>query len=580
MLPSLEINLVDSVAEAQRFLSWLGERRPALAVDTETTGLEWDAQVRLVQFGDGASAWAVPALRWRGVAEEGLAAVRDAGVPVVMHNAQFDMHRLVQNGYPAPAFRNVEDTQVLARLHAPLQPAGLKRLCSRLFGREAVAGQALLDEGMRKNRWTWATVPDTFPPYWQYGALDTSLTALAFERLAPLVPRSIYDREMAVLEIMYGAEQRGMRVDPDYTSALLAEWQEEAQTLLALLQEQGIPNPSSNADVTSALRAAGWEPEEFTDTGLPRLDKAVLSALSGRYGELALPLLRYRRLVKWCSTYLERFLQDRDADDRLHPNIQTLAARTGRMSIRNPALQTLPSKEASIRNCVIPSEGSVLYAIDFSQIEMRMMAHFSGDPGLSDALRSEDLHAFCASLAYNVPLASVSKAQRSIAKNTNFARLYGAGPARIAQTAGVPVEDVKGYMTAFDSRFPGVSAFIDGVQRTAKIRLADEGEPYVQTSGGRRLTGDPDKIYALTNYLIQGSAADVFKSAVIAVDNAGLGEFIVCPIHDEILFDFPKGEAEHLAKEAQTAMEDHTSFSVPLVCEVTGPLNRWGEAYL
>jgi DNA polymerase-1 len=580
-LPDFSLNLVDSVESAGRFLTWLGERRPVLAIDTETTGVGWTDTVRLVQFGDGAGGWAVPIRNWRGVAEAGLAAVAEGRDTVVMHNAQFDQHKLDNDGFPTPRWSTVEDTLILSRLKDPHLPAGLKPLCSRVFGSESVAGQALLSEQMRTNHWTWATVPDDLPAYWAYGVLDTCLTALAYDHLLPQVPRAAYDREMAVLEIMYGAEKRGMKIDVAYTEALRDEWRAEAAELRSHLQAKGIQNPGSSHQVTLHLKEAGWVPSEFTDTGLPKLDKTVLASLTEHYGDVAEPLVRYRRLNDWCSTYLDTFLRDRDAEDRVHASINTMGARTGRMSITNPPLQTLPSKEASIRNCIIPyNEDEVLYAIDFSQIEMRMLAHYSGDDALIAAVEAEDLHRFCASLAYGVDEADVTDLQRKIAKNTNFARVYGAGPQKIADTAGVPLAQIQGYMDAFDSRFPDVSKFMNSVTFEGKRRLATEGQAYITTSGGRRVVGDPDKVFALTNYVLQGSACDVFKQAIVSVDSTdGLRGTIVGPIHDELLFSFPKATAEAQAQAALDAMQDLTGFRVPMRCEVTGPLTRWGSAY-
>lgn len=575
MLDQLRVSFVDSLDEANKFLTWLSEDHPILAIDTETEGVSRDHKVRLIQFGDTREGWSIP-WQWRGLAEQALSTYEG---PVAFHNSKFDMFHLEAEGYPVPLWANVHDTMIMSRLKDPDLPAGLKPLCSRMFGGEAVAGQAMLKQGMHDNKWTWATVPVDYPPYWQYGALDTCLTAMAAVKLRPQVPMDTYEREMAVLAIMYRAEQRGMLIDVEYTEDLAARWQQELRPLALAIKSRGIENPNSDEQVTAALRAAGWDPEMYTDTGQPALTNEVLHAMPPKFQGFAADFERYRRLTKWNSTYLQRFLKDRDDEDRVHCEVDTLGARTGRMSIRRPALQTLPSGDATIRNCVLAEEGHELWAIDFSQIEMRMLAHFSGDPNLVAALEQEDLHRFCASLAYGVSPEEVTPLQRKAAKGTNFARLYGAGPDTIALSAGVPVEEIKAYIDGFDARFPGVPRFTDGVELEAKRRLASEGVPYVVTSGGRKVPGEPDKLYAMTNYLLQGSAADVFKAAVVAVDSIGLGDYVVVPVHDELLFSFPKGEGCYLAQQAKDAMEDLTNFRVPLTCEVTGPLSRWGDAY-
>jgi DNA polymerase-1 len=577
-LNGVKCYLVDSVDEAQRFLTWLSERHPYLACDTETTGLNWSTYgpgfLRTVQFGDAQEGWTIPVRDWRGVV---LDALRRYDGDLYFQNAPFDLHALDSDGLPLPAPHRVHDLKIMHSLHAPLHPHGLKNLARQHFGPTAVAGEDVLKQAFKDDGWTWETVPTNFPPYAFYAALDTVLTSRLAEHYAPLTAGEAYEREMAVQSVMFRAECKGMRIDADYTSALRDQWMTEAADLKVVLQEAGIPNPNSNAQVTDALREAGWEPEEFTETGLPQLDKTVLATLEERYPGVAVPLLRYKRLTKWTSSYLDTFLTRRDTDDRVHASINTMAARHGRMSITKPALQTLP-RGPEIRDCIVPADGHELWTIDYDSMEMVMLAEFCRDPGLMDAVQEEDIHRYCASLSYGVSLGEVTKDQRQIAKNTNFSRVYGAGPKKIAATAGVTEAEIRTYMSSFDQRFPGVSQFINDLQMTAKRRHASEGKPYAMTTGGRKVEVDPDKIYTITNYLISGSCADVFKSAILRLDAAGLGDDIVVPVHDETVFEFPKGDTERVAT-ALDAMQDLSTYSVPFTCGADGPLTRWGDKY-
>lgn len=574
-----DLTYVDDLDTAASLLRWLGERRPVLAIDTETTGLKWDAEVRLIQFGDGQGGYAVPVREWRGVAEAVLAAVADSRKPVVMHNSSFDMHRLRNNGFSTPLWGALEDTEIMSRTIQPHLRAGLKACCDRIWP-GASAGQVLLKDAMRKNRWDWATVPTSLEEYWAYGVLDTVLTARLHEHLSPLLPRPAYEREMATRDILFQAEERGIRVDREYTTRLLSDWRQEREVLRAELQAAGIENPGSNPQVTHALKDAGWQPEEFTETGQPALDKSVLHALSSRFPGVAEPLLRYRRLTKWSSSYLEAFLREADQDGRIHPNIRTQGARTGRMSITDPAFQTLPSNESAIRNCVLPySDDEVLYAIDFSNMEMRIFASYTNDPLLIDAAKAEDFHRSTAALVFGIPEAEVASEQRSLAKTVNFANVYGAGPAKMAEQAGVDESVIDAFLARFNARFPKAEQFKFNVQNAGKRRIAEEGEGYIRTSGGRRLVCDEDKVYSLTNYICQGSAADVFKDALIALDSCGLGNHIVLPVHDEVLFSFPRDDAPRLAKLAEETMNDYATFQVPLTTDASGPFDRWGEKY-
>lgn len=578
-LPNFTLRTVDSVQEAECFLSWLGERRPVLAVDTETTGLRWDDTTRLIQFGDGQGGWAVSVRNWRGVAAIALSALRDAETRIVLHHSQFDLHKLENDGLPIPEFCNVEDTLILSRLVSPHLPAGLKPVCARLFGREAVAGQDLLSHEMSKNGWTWATIPDDNPIYTGYGIVDTCLTALAYEHLRPLVSSEVYDREMAVLSVMYRAEKRGLRIDVDYTSALKEQWRQERDVLRQQLKDYGIDKPGSNPQVSAALKEAGWEPEEFTGTGAVKMDKSVVLALqSTPFARVAEPLLRYRRLTKWTSTYLDRFLSDRDANGRVHPNINTFGARTGRMTITQPGFNTLPSSESSIRNSILPyTDKERIVCVDYDNEEMRIFASYTGDPALIAAAKSEDFHRTTAALVFNKDEAEVTDRERSTAKGTNFGNTFGAGEGTMAMFAGVDVQSIRNYLSVFNTRFPGAQRFKDEVEARGKERIVNEGQGYITTSGGRRAVCEDDKVYSLVNYICQGSGADVLKQSVVALDSAGLGDFIMLTVHDEVVFSFPQDECAMLTEQAKECMEDYTTFSVPLTCSATAPLERWGH---
>jgi DNA polymerase-1 len=193
----------------------------------------------------------------------------------------------------------------------------------------------------------------------------------------------------------------------------------------------------------------------------------------------------------------------------------------------------------------------------------------------------KDLHSYTASLVYGKPYDEIGKDDplRQIAKNTRFAQLYGAGPDKIAQTAGVPVHLVEEFIASSDLVFPGIPQFMQSMDTLARTRLGAEGVGYVWSHGGRYLPSDPDKLYSLVNYLIQGSASDILKTKIIELDMAGYGDWIMCPVHDELLFNIPNGSEDEMPK-IKAIMEDHTSFSVPLTCSVTGPLNNWGDAYV
>lgn len=585
-LDAVNLHFVDSMDEAEGLLRWLGERRPGpLALDTETTGLKWWTPhfLRLVQFGDERDGWAVDVRNWRGLIE--IALQRYDG-DWWFQNPKFDLHALESDDLPVPDWGRVHDVKTLYHLDDSSLPLGLKSIAGRTFGWDAVAGQDQLKEDKRRGKWSWETVPTDLPSYWAYGALDTVLTAGAagglMHSLSDPQVAAAYDREMHVQAVLYRAEQRGMRVDPTYAELLKNKWAIEAGELHEQLKAAGIPNPHSNALVTAALKSAGWEPEEFTPTGAAKLDKVVLAALRAEYGDIAEPLLRYRRLRKWSKTYLDTFLSDRDQNDLVHASINTLAARTGRMSVTGPALQTLP-RGPEIRRAVLPYEGDVLYAIDYDSQEYRVFASYAAERALIEAFEQGlDVHRYTASVVYGTPYDQIEKSdpRRQISKNTGYGLAYGAGPAKIAETAGVPFEEAEAFISTMFDIYPNVKGFLDDVVQTAQFRLNSEGQGYVRTWGGRRVPMDDDKLYSGVNYLVQGSCADLLKEKIVLLDQAGYSDFIVLPVHDELLFSIPEHlDHAEIIRDIHHLMEDREAFAVPLTCETSGPMGRWSDKY-
>lgn len=592
MIEGVTLRRVDTVEEAAEFLRWLSLDRPVLAIDTETTGLEWWTHdfLRLVQFGDRATGWAVSGREWKGLVRHVLS---DYTGPVVFHNANFDLHALDSAGLPLPKGA-VHDTKVMHALLDPLASHSLKPMADKLLGPKASAGQGMLKSHFKRDHVDWATISEDDPAYWGYAALDTVLTARLAEMLYPRVQseglQEVYDVEMSTQEVMYRVERRGLLVDVPYTERLWQTWGLELDTLQQELESWQIKNPNSNKQITEALEDhEDWEPEDWTPTGQAVLDEKVLRALGGEIGPR---VLRYRRLRKWRSSYLYRFLEGRDSANRVHPNINTLRARTGRMSITGPALQTLPGKKSgdasTIRDCIIASPDRRIMAVDYDGQELRVFASYSGDAALIDAVTSNpDPHRWVASRVYGVPEDEVTSVQRETAKNVQYARIYGAGVSKMVETANanpkvkeqVTDADIKQFLSLYDAALPGVRGFMDSVDFTARQRLASDGSAWVRSWGGRRLEAESDKIYKLTNYLVQGSCADLLKRKIVALDSAGLGDYILLPVHDELLFDIPAANFDEVRAEAAEIMQELEAFAVPLTVHPSGQLERWGDAY-
>lgn len=574
------ITLVNTLPLLQEYLAWLSQPRSVLAVDTETEGLEfWHHDVRLIQVGDTTAGWAFPWPHWAGPA---LAALKEYEGPIVMHNAKFDITMIEEHmpGFTVPR-RNLHDTMIMGHLIAPHEPKGLKPMCMRYLGSYASTLQRALDDAMNTHKWTWATVPIDFPMYWGYACVDTILTARLYEAIADQVftsYREVYELEMATMHIISAMERKGARVDLMYCAHqrdALGKFVEDSSRWV--FDTYGIPSGSNRA-VTAQLVALGCTLTKYTKTGQLALDDDVLEELELQGVELARVVRASRKATKIRSTYFDNFIAMHH-NELLHPSINQLGARTGRMSVNSPALQTLP-RGRIVRDAFIPRDGNVLIMADSDQIEMRLLAHFSHDEGLIAAILAGDLHTETARRVYGDPSIGKKDPRRQTAKNAAFAKVYMAGVEKFALTAGISVDEARTFLTQYDVQFPGVRAFQMAVDRIAQDRHREEGHAYVVAPSGRRhIADDARTAYKLVNYLIQGTAADVLKEQLIALELAGMGEYMILPVHDEVVFDVPEEDAQDAIVEISRAMNITDKWVVPITAGVDGPYTRWGEKY-
>lgn len=554
---------------------WLGERRPVLGFDTETEGLFWWREnLRLVQFGDAKTGWSIPFDDWKGLVKECL---RDYEGPIVGHNVRFDQRYLAQYTGITLGTDQVHDTMLLAHLLAPNERLGLKNLAARLIDPNAVAGEAMLQEAMNKNKWTWKTVPIELPAYWAYGALDAILSAQLWELMIPQVRElgmeSMYDLERATSSVLFGMEMTGARIDVEYCETKyerLIAYHEQMQHWCQ--SEYGV-HPGSNKDVTGRLTRDGVELTSRTPGGALRLDMEVLEALEH---PLAAAVLNTRKAQKIANTYFKNFLELRDGDV-LHMMIRQVGARTGRMSITEPALQTLPRGDV-VRNAFIPRDDHKLLSIDFEQVEMRLFAHFANEEQMIERIRAGySLHTIVAQEVYDLGDAEPSRAQYQVTKSANFCRVFGGGSRKFAQTAGISEAEGKAFYEKYEIMFPGATKFQHDLEEVMRGRLKEEGKAWVRTPFGRRLVVDNDRLYAGVNFLIQATAADVFKRALVNLDLVELGPTLRLPVHDEVIMEVPTDEAFEMRARAIPAMEDRTNFKVPLAVDASQPMDRWSK---
>lgn len=572
-LHGVELTLVETLDEASRLAEWLARPRAILGVDTETEGLDWFRDdLRTVQLGDETHGWVLPWPQWGGL---GLDLLNRYDGTLAFQNAKFDLHFLEPRGFKVKRHL-VHDTKLMAHLFDPTGPQGLKPLGEKYVDGSSATLANQLAEGQAKHGWDWATTPVDFPPYWQYAAMDPVITAKLAAHFWPLIQpyRELYDVELAVQQILTDMERKGALIDVEYAAIRRHELLEQAARMRDRIAAQwGVRNPGSRPELIAALEAAGETLDVVTAKGEVSVDEVALSRLAH---PLAAAVLQLRHAEKTATTYFGNYLKYADADHRLHAHVNQTGARTGRMSVGRPSLQNIPRTKATRRPFIV-EEGHRMVLADFDQIELRLMAHFAQEESMLQAIHAGvDLHTFTAQRAYGVE--APTKQQRQVAKSSNFAIIYGAGPSKFAETAGLSLAEANLFLAAYDRSFPRVRAFITELHTVGRQHAVSEGQPYVLTWGGRRLPCEPDKLYVLTNYLVQGSAADVLKRRMVAVDQAGLGAYLRLPVHDELMLEVPSEDVADASHVLREAMQDLTSFRAPLSVGVE-VVDNWGEKY-
>lgn len=599
-LSGVNLHLVDTFEQAMRFKAWLGERRPhsTICVDTETTGMDPyapGAAIRLIQFGDGMNGWALPWEFWKGLAVEALEQWEGDWVG---HNlGSFDISWIEKHSTFRFKLHNTRDSMLAAHVVDPLGPGGLKPLSRKLIDPKAMAGEHRLKDAMVDNKWNWATIPLYYPAYWQYAALDTVLgwriDDLFMKQVADGAKYAyIYDLEMATRFIVTRMQQRGARVDLEYCETVGQRLYDYAASIRQWGQDHYGTLLSSNKALIALFESLGEEITVFSErTGGKSVDKHQMAIFSNadnvHTSTIAEQVLAMRKAQKLASSYFSNILgyarEDIDGDI-IHANIRTLGARTSRMSVGQPALQQLPKSDATVRRAFIAREGRKLVSTDFAQIEMRLLAHFSKDAMLQEAFKIADATGgdFFVEMGkeiYSAPDFSKSDKRRGLVKNTMYGYGYGAGIDKMAESAGVTHAQMEPVVRAIESRYPGLKKFMKDTEYLGREREKSEGQGYVITPYGRRLPSDEDRTYTLVNYLLQGHAAEIFKKSLIDLDASGWGEFMLLPVHDEIVMDVPDELVEECKIEVPRIMANTKDYGVPIYAESEGGFENWGQKY-
>lgn len=537
-----------------------------LAVDTETTGLQWLAGVRLVQFGSSTEGFAVPVHNAEGRALVATVLNTYKGV-LIFHNAAFDIHRLDQIGVDTEGiWRRTVDTHVLAHILNPDRLSfKLKQLARVELGDDSTEAEKALKKVMKKRGWTWATVPLlVLAPY---GVTDTMLTHQLYTKYTALFTEAewlVLEREMDVRWAVGRVQWHGMRLDVEYAHELAEQWKHALATDRGYFYtEHGVENPNANAQLITALMDEGWEPKAFTaKTGKPQLNKDIIEELAFTH-PLADRLLEYKRINKWLASYVMNSLAEVDENGYVHASYNTLGAKTGRMSCSSPPLQQLPKGGGGeVRRLFIASPGNLIASCDYSAIEMRLAGSLSGEPAI--------ITAYAEGIDIYQQFADQLGITRPQAKIFSLATLYGATARRHSIVFGWSYNKAMKVVKQFWRQYPVLKEWNDDLIATARV-----GVPII-SGWGRTLR--PHAPYAAPNAVIQGTAAEVMKDGLMRLEQAGLLAPIVAIVHDEVVLDVAAAAAEGTARQVAELLEDRT-FRIPLIAEasVYGP--SWGAGY-
>jgi DNA polymerase-1 len=600
------VKVPETREDLSEFQEWFMRANSAgpIALDTETTGLDIYShgyRLRTIQFGDRRTAWVILYELGGHFVAAALWALR-RGRKFQIHNAPFDwavIDRHAGVSIESLAPRTI-DTRLKAGLVDPRQPqeggrgTALKPLSAYYVDPAAPDTQGDLTAVFRSLKLTkatgWAGIPLDHPTYLLYAGLDVLLTArldveLDRELSALDVRPRLVQYEHEIARICAVMQRKGMVLDVDYTRTLDESLQAEAAEFELKAQRYGVTNVNAPAQLREALFAMGetWLSDERTASGALKVDKAVLHRFADldqnsgaplgtrRPNPLAEAIIRSKRAGKWRSAYTQTFLDTMDAEGRVHSFINSMQARTGRMSITRPALQTLPSGDAMVRRALLADEGEVIVSTDFAAVELRVLAALGDVKRMKEAItKGEDLHSFTARLVFGE---GFTAKHRKISKGIAFGKVYGGGAATISRQTGAPIEDVRRAMAAYDRVYPEVRRMSNAWQREAY----ETGMVHVSVTG-RRLPLDRDRTYAVVNYGVQSAARDCLGQSLINLEEAGVLDALRLPIHDEVLASVPRAEASDYAKIIQDCMT-FDLYGVPIEAEAEIGGRSWGSLY-
>jgi DNA polymerase I len=596
----------DTVLTWEAFDAWLAKisAAPLTAIDTETTSLhEMQAQIVGISLsvtpGEAAYiplAHVGPDAPVQLPLNEVLAKLKpwleDASHHKLGQHIKYDRHVLANHGIEVQGY--VHDTMLQSYVLEVHKPHGLSSLAERHVGRKGITYEDLCGKGVHQIGFAQVDVAKAA----EYSCEDSDQTLDVHLVLWPRLQAdakllSIYQLEIASSETLYRIERNGVLID----APMLAQQSHELGTRIMQLEREAHDLAGQPFNLASPKQIGeifftklGLPVVKKTATGAPSTDEEVLEKLAEDY-PLPAKILEHRGLSKLKGTYTDKLAQlAHPRTGRVHTHYAQAVAVTGRLSSNDPNLQNIPIRTPEgrrVREAFVAPAGSVIASADYSQIELRIMAHISGDEALLRAFTDGlDVHRATAAEVFGVPVTEVSSEQRRYAKVINFGLIYGMSAYGLARNLGIDNTAAKNYIDRYFQRYPGVKQYMD------ETRLSAKSKGYVETVMGRRLylpeinsPNGPRRAgaeRAAINAPMQGTAADLIKLSMNEVqrvlDVEKNGVKMIMQVHDELVFEVPAAQVDWLKSAIPRIMAGVAALKVPLLAEV-GVGENWDKAH-
>ncbi|WP_159996322.1 DNA polymerase I [Roseomonas sp. 18066] len=611
----------ETISDPSVLAQWVAEARASglLAIDTETDGLD-ALNANLVGIslavapgracyiplrhgpppGTGDMLQEAPVAPPQMTQDEAVDALRpllaDPSVLKILHNAKFDLEVLGRAEHGALALAPVDDTMLISySMDAGRHGHGMDELSLRHLGHRPISFDEVTGTGRARIPFTQVAMDKATA----YAAEDADVTLRLWQALRPkLLPQkalTLYEQvERRMVAVLREMELAGIKVD----GAELARIGEDFSQRMVVLEQaiHTLAGKPFNVGSPKQLGEILFDEQKLPGgkrgkAGAWGTDAAVLEDLAARGHELPRQVMNWRQLAKLKSTYVEGLAAQIDPRDRrVHTDFSMAITSTGRLSSTEPNLQNIPIRSEEgvrIRRAFVAEPGHVLLAADYSQIELRLLAHLADVPSLRDAFeKGEDIHSRTASDIFGLPRDQVDKEARRRAKTINFGIIYGMSAFGLAARLGISPGEARGIIDAYFSQYPGI------LEEMERLKSEARETGYVMTPFGRRLwidgiqakeqarRGNAER--AAINAPFQGGAAEIIKRAMVrmpaALKAANLSARMLLQVHDELLFEVPQGEVTATAECVRVVMEGVAELRVPLKAEIGFGAN-WAEAH-